>query len=83
MNIERALRLKIGERVVCPQSKNQRGHDGPDYIGTVTGVSPIIATRPDGVEYIWVEVKGATHKSVWPSNRLGTTMGELRAAVAA
>jgi hypothetical protein len=71
MQIERALRLKIGEAVRCPASKNQRGHDGPDFTGTITGVSPIIATNAHGDEYIWVEVRGPAHKSLWPSNRLG------------
>lgn len=76
MDIQRALQLKIGNTVACPPDRRE-----PGYRGTVTNVSPIIATSHNGDEYIWVEVKTPFgHKSVWPSNRLGTTMGELRDA---
>lgn len=79
MNIERALRIKRGERVACPPDRGDKG-----YMGEVVHTSPIIATNRDGTEYIWIQVQHPDgHKSVWPSNRLGTTMGELREACVA
>ena len=66
MNIERARKLTRGSAVSCPADRGEAA-----YQGTVTSIQPDApASQTGGVEYIWVEVQGPTHKSVWPSNRL-------------
>lgn len=70
MNIERALKLKPGDKVSCPADRGD-----PAFTGTVTHANAnskeICKMADTGVEYVWVEVQGPYHKSLWPSNRLG------------
>lgn len=66
MLITKALQLKVGDRVRCPADRGV-----PAFTGTVTHVSTQI-NEVGAVQYIWVEVQRPnSHKSVWPSNRLG------------
>jgi hypothetical protein len=65
MHIDKALRLKVGDIVHCPADRGD-----PAFTGRVTHVSPVIH-EASLTEFIWVEVQGPHHKSVWPSNRLG------------
>jgi hypothetical protein len=72
MDIDQAKKLKYGQKVRCPADNGD-----PPYVGTVRTETEIIAGSSveknlDGVEYIWIEVQGLKHKSVWPSNRLGS-----------
>jgi hypothetical protein len=67
MHIEKAKQLRRGETVRCPADRGD-----PAFTGTVTHVGVLGAESHNihGEVYIWVEVKGPHHKSVWPSNRL-------------
>lgn len=66
MNIEQAKQLKAGDRVACPADRGE-----PSFTGRVTSVGSNISKNLKGAEFVWVEVQGPHHKSVWPSNRLG------------
>lgn len=67
MNIEQAKKLKVGDRVNCPEDRG-----APAFIGKVASVGPNVSTNINGEEYVWVTVKGPHGFSagVWPSNRL-------------
>lgn len=67
MNIERAKKLRRGDTVFCPADRGDKA-----YTGQVTHVGALgsVSHNHDGQAYIWVEVQGPHHKSVWPSNRL-------------
>ncbi len=65
MKIETALKLKRGQCVQCPPDRGDAG-----FYGKVTSVGAVV-DRVHNSEFIWVEVQGPHHKSVWPSNRLG------------
>lgn len=69
MKIEQARKLKYGQTVHCPADRGEKA-----FTGTVR--SEDCATSPSHLThrqecFIWVEVQGPHHKSVWPSNRLG------------
>lgn len=69
MNIDKAMQLKVGDVVHCPADRGD-----PAYKGKVThncNSSKTVAKTLDGSEYVWVEVQGPYHKTMWPSNRLG------------
>ena len=71
MNIDKARKLKAGDLVHYPTNGSE-----PAGWGEVTWANKDLATTAAslnirGTEYIWVEVKGPSHKSIWPSNRLG------------
>lgn len=58
--------LKIGRHVSCPPDRGDLGYNGKiTHIGTVEDMNSL------GRKFVWVEVQGPTHKSVWPSHRLG------------
>jgi hypothetical protein len=66
MELQRALKLRVGETVHCPTDRGD-----PAYAGVVSYISGNIATHL-GKEFIWVTVKDRHGcKRVWPSNRLG------------
>lgn len=65
MHIDKARKLKIGQKVTCPPDRGDKG-----YVGTVTHISHETHRNIHDHEYLWVEVHGPQHKSVWPSNRL-------------
>jgi len=69
VKIERALQLEKGDVVVCPPDRGD-----PQFRGKVTHcckATKNISKTMQGEEFIWVEVQGPSHKSMWPSNRLG------------
>lgn len=68
MNIDQARKLRPGDTVACPADRGEAAFQGKV---TSIDVDAVPSRTPDGTEYIWVEVKGPWHKSVWPSNRLG------------
>ena len=61
MKISKALNLKRRDYVTTPDGPGRVTHDCE---------GSTVQTNFEGVEFIWVEVKGPHHKSVWPSNRL-------------
>ena len=69
MRIERALQLEKGDVVVCPPDRGDPGFRGK-VINSCKATKTISKTIL-GEEFIWVEVQGPSHKSMWPSNRLG------------
>lgn len=71
MRLSDARKLKPNDPVICPADR-----DTPAIIGTVTRFNKDLATQEAKKNihrtlFIWVEVKGVGHKSLWPSNRLG------------
>lgn len=65
MDIEDARKLKVGDRVAYPADRGD-----PGGIGEVTHVGTKEGVVSDSKLYVWVNVKGVHHESVWPSNRL-------------
>ena len=66
MDIQRALKLKVGDVAHCPADRGDAA-----YTGKVVHVSGNITTHL-GKEFIWVTVSdGHGSRHVWPSNRLG------------
>lgn len=57
---------KINDSVDCPPDRGNAG-----YRGVVTGVGYNVHTNSLGIKYVWCDVKGPEHTSVWPSHRLG------------
>lgn len=68
MDIKKELALKKGATVRCPKDRGEGA-----YYGKVVNDcdESAIHKNLDGTEFIWVEVQGPNHKTVWPSNRLG------------
>lgn len=67
MNIERARKLKVGDRVYYPADRGDPAGDG-----RVTAVFPAECTHMNQAPFIWVEVQmPGIRKTVWPTNRLG------------
>ena len=71
MNIEKARKLKPNDTVYCPADRGE-----PAFVGRVTLHNKDLETAPENINihgepYVWVEIMGPGHKSVWPSNRLG------------
>ena len=64
MLIAQALQLKKGQKVRCPEDRGT-----PAHTGEVISVGTEVNKTPNGVEYVWVEVKVGSI-AVWPSNRL-------------
>lgn len=58
--------LKVGHSVRCPADRGE-----PGFTGKIVGFSTQENKTSTGITYVWVEVQGPHHKSVWPSNRLG------------
>jgi hypothetical protein len=69
VRVDQAKKLKYGQRVSCPPDRGSAGFTGT--VRTENLDQAIVNNHPNGGDYIWVEVMGPTHKSVWPSNRLG------------
>lgn len=64
MNIEQALKIKVGDYISYPSDMGKSpGRARVKYMPQ----NPIINKNLKGVEYIWV----CTENGVWPSNRLG------------
>ncbi len=73
MDINEARKLVCGSKVSCPADHGQEA-----YVGIVVTSAEYIAVAPERIDsvgnpFIWVEVRRAnsSHKSVWPTNRLG------------
>jgi hypothetical protein len=67
MNINKALELKKGDKVICPEDRGEKG-----YCGKVKHISRNINKSYQGIDYIWVSVSHNNGNSVtvWPSHRI-------------
>lgn len=63
MNVQLALKLKVGQRVYFPADRGSQAGNG-----IVANVGTTINKSFSGAEYVWVGLLDA--KGVWPSNRL-------------
>ena len=59
-------KLKIGALVECPVDRGDNA-----YVGEILSIGKEVYKNINGNEFVWVEVQGPNHKTVWPSNRLG------------
>lgn len=68
MDIKKALALKKGSIVHCPEDRGEKA-----YYGKVLNDcnNATIHETLNGKKFIWIEIEGPNHKTVWPSNRLG------------
>lgn len=68
MTLDHALQLRKGCKVQCPEDRGYPAHTATVIDGFT---DKKVYTNMHGTKYIWVLVQGVSHKSTWPSNRLG------------